>query len=811
MDRQLIYPGQIPLESDLLGTNKNAMIALSKLSAAVLGTTTQLNGLACAPNIPAALNVIVGQGEIYSLQNIDGTAYSSIAADTTHTILKQGILLDPVTLSCPAQATAGFSINYLVQVAYTDTDAIPVVLPYYNASNPSQAYSGPANAGTTNNTVRKGACTVSVKVGIAATTGTQVTPAADAGNVGAYVVTVANGQTTIVAGNITIASGAPFISLPVRAVDLAAPTGAGLVGYLGSGAIPTAVGSQVQLLSRTTVYLKSTNTGAQNKAAFLTAIASMTRPGKLLLPDGIYACDPDINLGTLVVSIEGGGKYGTYISNTGLTAGTYFFGVADTTLMEYLRFSEFGLDGGGVVAHGLRLADCNHSKFGEILVTGTTSSAIYLGGYSNDIVETALFSNTGSGLYLTGTLNNVDVTRNKIYANSGFGIFVGSTDSTAGLSISIHDGNAIEGNLIGGIMAFNTKALNIHGNYFERNSVTGYAYTSPESITVRADIHLVAYPGAQIDCQDAYANQSPSISGNHVTPLGSAGVGVSDQDYFVFSSDAQNLEIKNNQLYDTTKVSALVGLYANRVYSKVNGQMIVSGNSTNSVGYKGTFTAASQCLATAHLIQADADIGRKNYVDQNWLAWAALSGTTGAWGRSGNTYLGYPVWSMTDGDFTYGIPIDTTVLSELLGQWVYFGMWVNTQGATTNARLTIGGNSSSGATDYDNASVWKFKSTLQFISATPGTTYCGVQKVGTGAALLLCNPVIAIVGNKFNNFPVPPSVDWARAGFYPYPATGNWNVGDHCRNLTVAVGNPKGWYCTVKPIGSETWVSEGNL
>jgi len=230
MDRQLIYPGQIPLETDLLGTNKNMMIALSKMCAAVLGTATQLNGLACAPNIPAALNVIVGNGEIYSLQNIDGTAYSSIAADTTHTILKQGILLDPVTLSCPAPATAGFSINYLVQVAYTDTDTNAVVLPYYNASNPSQAYSGPANAGTTNNTVRKGVCSVSVKAGIAATTGTQVTPAADAGSVGAYVVTVANGQATIVAGNIATVSGAPFISLPVRTADLAASTGAGLVG-----------------------------------------------------------------------------------------------------------------------------------------------------------------------------------------------------------------------------------------------------------------------------------------------------------------------------------------------------------------------------------------------------------------------------------------------------------------------------------------------------------------------------------------------------------------------------------------------------
>lgn len=211
MDRQIIYPGAIPLETDLLNTTKNAMIGLSKLAAAVLGTSTMLNGLACTPNSPAALNVLVAPGEIYSLQNIDGTAYSSLAADTTHNILKQGISLDTVTLSTPAPATGGYSINYLVQVAYQDTDTNAVVLPYYNASNPAQAYSGPNNAGTAQNTVRKGVCTVAVKAGVAATTGTQTTPSADAGYTGIFVVTVANGQTTITSGNIAAVSGAPFL------------------------------------------------------------------------------------------------------------------------------------------------------------------------------------------------------------------------------------------------------------------------------------------------------------------------------------------------------------------------------------------------------------------------------------------------------------------------------------------------------------------------------------------------------------------------------------------------------------------------
>lgn len=210
MDRQTVYPGQIPLETDLLNTNKNVMIALGKLAGALFGTSTYVNGLSVVPNSPAALNVVVNPGEIYSLANIDGTAYSSLAADTTHSIVKQGIMLDAVTLSTPAPVTAGQSINYLIQAQFSEVDGNAVVLPFYNASNPSQAYSGPNGAGTTNNTQRKGTVVVAAKAGIAATTGSQTTPAPDSGYVGLYVVSVANGQSTVTAGNITQYASAPI-------------------------------------------------------------------------------------------------------------------------------------------------------------------------------------------------------------------------------------------------------------------------------------------------------------------------------------------------------------------------------------------------------------------------------------------------------------------------------------------------------------------------------------------------------------------------------------------------------------------------
>lgn len=213
MDRAIVYAGQIPLDTDLLSTNKNAYLGLSKLAAAILGTNTVVNGLGCVPTAPASLTVNVNPGEIYSLQNIDATGYGSLSLDTTHSIVKQGISLDAVNLNCPAPGTTGQSINYLIEASFTETDTNLIVLPYYNSTNPAQAFAGPNNNGSSQATVRKDGISLVAKAGVAATTGTQTTPSADVGFVGLWVVTVANGQTTITAGNISQLAGAPFLNI----------------------------------------------------------------------------------------------------------------------------------------------------------------------------------------------------------------------------------------------------------------------------------------------------------------------------------------------------------------------------------------------------------------------------------------------------------------------------------------------------------------------------------------------------------------------------------------------------------------------
>lgn len=211
MDRNIYYSGQLPLSAQFLLAEKSKMIGLGMLARALYGDLTVAAGLACAPTSPATLSVNVGPGSLYSLQNVDNTAFGSLAADTADQILKQGINLGTTNLTVAAPGTVGYSINYLIQAAFSETDSAATILPYYNAANPTVSLLGPGGAGTSQNQIRGCAVTLSAKAGTAATTGSQVTPAADAGYVGLYVVTVAYGATSVTSGNISIYPGAPFV------------------------------------------------------------------------------------------------------------------------------------------------------------------------------------------------------------------------------------------------------------------------------------------------------------------------------------------------------------------------------------------------------------------------------------------------------------------------------------------------------------------------------------------------------------------------------------------------------------------------
>jgi hypothetical protein len=222
------------------------MIGLGFLVQAVLGTNTVADGLPCQPTSPPSMSVIIGPGSITQLEPVDLLAYGSIAADTGDLVMKMGINIGPQTFSLASPSSVGQSISYLVEAAFQETDGAPVVLPYYNASNPAQSYSGPANSGTAQNTVRTQHVQLQLKPGVPGNTGSQTTPVADSGWIGLYQITVSYGQTQINSANISVLPTAPFLSWKLPALRPGVASGVQAFSITGTFLVPATV-TQVEV------------------------------------------------------------------------------------------------------------------------------------------------------------------------------------------------------------------------------------------------------------------------------------------------------------------------------------------------------------------------------------------------------------------------------------------------------------------------------------------------------------------------------------------------------------------------------------
>ncbi len=213
MDRVFVYPGEIPRSSDILQLQRWIMEAHGWLIAGAIGRNTAFTGLQCVPTSPASMSVVVNPGAIFSLEEIDTTAFGSLPANT-NPLMKSGLSTSPTTFTLTAPSTSGYSVNYLIQVQFQESDGNPTVLPYYNAANPAQPFSGPGNNGQSQNTARLEIAALQLVTGVAAPTGSQVTPAVESGWYGLWVITVNNGQISITAADISLYPGAPMSGAP---------------------------------------------------------------------------------------------------------------------------------------------------------------------------------------------------------------------------------------------------------------------------------------------------------------------------------------------------------------------------------------------------------------------------------------------------------------------------------------------------------------------------------------------------------------------------------------------------------------------
>ena len=320
MDRPLVYPGSIPLDTDLLSSNRNAMIALGYLAQAVLGTAPVVDGLACTPTAPASMTVNIGPGSITQFGAIDTLAYGSLAADTTDPLLKMGINVSSASFTLTAPSTSGMSINYLLQATLQESDANPLVLPYYNAANPAQPYSGPSNSGVAQNTARLQRVQLQLKPGAAATTGTQLTPPVDNGWTGLYVVTVGYGQTAITATSIAALSTAPRLAFKLP--SLRPGFGSSVASFTASGSFtapPQVTAVEVEIWgggSGSFASLGTTPSGGGSGGGYARKRVSGLTPGQVI-PIVVGAGGAAGTTAGVSAGAGGTSSFGTYASATG--------------------------------------------------------------------------------------------------------------------------------------------------------------------------------------------------------------------------------------------------------------------------------------------------------------------------------------------------------------------------------------------------------------------------------------------------------------------------------------------------------------
>lgn len=210
MDRPIVYPGQVPADTDFLTTAMATLRAFNGVLAATFGSSTLIDGLVVSPG--TGLEVVVGPGSILASGIADTTAYGSLGT-ASDTIVKQGIINSSTTLGpFTAPTTSGQSVNILIQAALSEVDTNPALLLYYNANNPGTPYGGSNNSGVTQPTLRRETVALSSVAGAAAATGAQTTPSASAGCVPVAVVTIACGQTSITTANIVTSNTNQILS-----------------------------------------------------------------------------------------------------------------------------------------------------------------------------------------------------------------------------------------------------------------------------------------------------------------------------------------------------------------------------------------------------------------------------------------------------------------------------------------------------------------------------------------------------------------------------------------------------------------------
>lgn len=209
MDRQIVYPGSIPLDTDFLNIQRNTLSALGALSTSILGSSPVVDGLACSPS-GSGYSVVIGTGTLSMSVVLDQTNFGSLPP-SGDTVVKTGTIVSPRTIPLGTTADQSMVLSWLIQATLVEVDDEPLALQYWNASNPSIPFSGPQNSGSAQNTRRCTQLVITAKASSPTPVGTFAPPSPDPGFVGLYGITTWIGKGSITQDDIHALPTAPIL------------------------------------------------------------------------------------------------------------------------------------------------------------------------------------------------------------------------------------------------------------------------------------------------------------------------------------------------------------------------------------------------------------------------------------------------------------------------------------------------------------------------------------------------------------------------------------------------------------------------
>lgn len=232
MDRQIVYVGAIPLDTDQLLQSRNTMVALGYLAKMTVGDGgSYADGFPCTP--AGGLAVLIGAGSLTYPTMVDSGYYGALPPDGDP-LLKIGVNSGSTVVPLPGTG------EIVISAAFAETASGTAAMAYYNAANPNQTLIGPQGNGEAQATV------VQQRVVFTATALLDIPE----GNTPLWQVSVPAGAVSLTAAMISQAAGAPFVPVKLpQAAPIFSPS------FTGNPTAPTVLAGDASTCLATTGFV----------------------------------------------------------------------------------------------------------------------------------------------------------------------------------------------------------------------------------------------------------------------------------------------------------------------------------------------------------------------------------------------------------------------------------------------------------------------------------------------------------------------------------------------------------------------------